>query len=147
MIPLLARGARASILLDGPMGTELEARGLGVQGLVVDSHTPTGITVVLSKGNDRAILTHPGTIAELRSDRIDRGLLNDARHVHVSSYFLQAALRPDLPMLFDEVHARGATTSVDPNWDPPVTLGVRLVSVLSDDLQHVGQAAFVRGLL
>src|SRR4051794_12264478 len=36
---------------------------------------------------------------------------------------------------------------VDPRWDPPVTLGVRLVSVLSDDLQHVGQAAFLRGLL
>jgi uncharacterized damage-inducible protein DinB len=36
---------------------------------------------------------------------------------------------------------------VDTRWDPPVTLGVRLVSVLSDDLQHVGQAAYVRGLL
>jgi uncharacterized damage-inducible protein DinB len=36
---------------------------------------------------------------------------------------------------------------VDDRWDPPVTLGVRLVSVISDDLQHVGQAAFVRGLL
>ncbi|MFH8221852.1 DinB family protein [Streptomyces sp. NPDC018057] len=36
---------------------------------------------------------------------------------------------------------------VDERWDPPVTLGVRLVSVLSDDLQHVGQAAYVKGLL
>ncbi|KOX43168.1 mycothiol transferase [Streptomyces sp. NRRL F-7442] len=36
---------------------------------------------------------------------------------------------------------------VDDNWDPPVTLAVRLVSVLSDDLQHVGQAAYVRGLV
>ena len=36
---------------------------------------------------------------------------------------------------------------VDTSWDPPVTLGVRLVSVLSDDLQHLGQAAYVRGLL
>ncbi|CAL9600670.1 hypothetical protein SUDANB6_05444 [Streptomyces sp. enrichment culture] len=36
---------------------------------------------------------------------------------------------------------------VDENWDPPVTLGVRLVSVLSDDLQHAGQAAYLRGLL
>lgn len=35
---------------------------------------------------------------------------------------------------------------VDDAWDPPVTLGVRLVSVLSDDLQHVGQAAYLRGL-
>ena len=36
---------------------------------------------------------------------------------------------------------------VDESWSPPVTLGVRLISVLADDLQHVGQAAFVRGLL
>ena len=36
---------------------------------------------------------------------------------------------------------------VDRRWDPPVTLGVRLVSVVSDDLQHAGQAAYVRGLL
>lgn len=36
---------------------------------------------------------------------------------------------------------------VDPSYRPPVTLAVRLVSIVSDDLQHVGQAAFVRGLL
>ena len=36
---------------------------------------------------------------------------------------------------------------VDERWDPPVTLGVRLVSVISDDLQHAGQAAFIRGVL
>jgi uncharacterized damage-inducible protein DinB len=36
---------------------------------------------------------------------------------------------------------------VDPNWNPPVTLGVRLISVLNDDTQHVGQAAYVRGIM
>lgn len=36
---------------------------------------------------------------------------------------------------------------VDDNWDPPVTLGVRLMSVYSDDTQHAGQAAYVRGLV
>lgn len=36
---------------------------------------------------------------------------------------------------------------VDKRWDPPVTLGVRLVSVVNDDVQHAGQAAYVRGLL
>ncbi len=36
---------------------------------------------------------------------------------------------------------------VDAQWDPPVTLDVRLMSVVSDDLQHIGQAAYVRGLL
>lgn len=59
---------------------------------------------------------------------------------------------------FDAVHAQ--TTAyiaglsetefdriVDTRWDPPVTLAARLVSVISDDLQHVGQAAFIHGLL
>jgi uncharacterized damage-inducible protein DinB len=36
---------------------------------------------------------------------------------------------------------------VDKAWDPPVTLGVRLVSVISDDLQHAGQAAYLRGII
>ena len=36
---------------------------------------------------------------------------------------------------------------VDTNWDPPVTLAVRLVSVISDDLQHAGQAAYLRGMI
>jgi hypothetical protein len=36
---------------------------------------------------------------------------------------------------------------VDERWDPPVTLAVRLASVLSDDLQHAGQASYVRGLI
>ncbi|SFE61051.1 Protein of unknown function [Actinacidiphila alni] len=59
---------------------------------------------------------------------------------------------------YDAVHestlryVRGLTDAdldrvVDKRWDPPVTLGVRLVSVVSDDLQHAGQAAFLRGVL
>ncbi|WP_327380396.1 mycothiol transferase [Streptomyces sp. NBC_01212] len=59
---------------------------------------------------------------------------------------------------FDAVHeqtlafvrgldGRSLDRVVDDAWSPPVTLGVRLVSVISDDLQHAGQAAFVRGAL
>ena len=49
-------------------------------------------------------------------------------------------------------YVRGLTQAdldrvVDERWDPPVTLGVRLVSVIDDDLEHAGQAAFVRGVL
>lgn len=36
---------------------------------------------------------------------------------------------------------------IDESWNPPVTLGVRLVSVIGDDMQHVGQASYVRGIL
>ena len=46
----------------------------------------------------------------------------------------------------DAVVAAGLDRIVDERWDPPVTAGVRLVSVLEDTLQHVGQAAYVRGL-
>jgi uncharacterized damage-inducible protein DinB len=36
---------------------------------------------------------------------------------------------------------------IDDSWDPPVTMSIRLVSIIADDLQHVGQAAYVRGVL
>ena len=36
---------------------------------------------------------------------------------------------------------------VDESWDPPVSLGVRIVSVINDNTQHAGQAAFVRGIV
>jgi sugar/nucleoside kinase (ribokinase family) len=100
------------------LGDELERRGVEVSGLVVDAARPTGVTVVLARPDDRAILTHAGTIADLRIDLIDRARLERARHVHVSSYFLQKSLAPELPALFGRVRAGGATTSVDPNWDP-----------------------------
>lgn len=73
-----------------------------------------------------------------------------------------ASVRPaspsDLVDYYEAVHARtvdylgGLSPAdldrvVDERWDPPVTLGVRLASILSDDLQHAGQAAYVRGLL
>ena len=97
---------------------ELERRGVDVGGLVVDETRPTGVTVVLARPNDRAILTHAGTIAALRTELIDPARFERARHVHVSSYFLQERLAPELPALFERVRADGATTSVDPNWDP-----------------------------
>lgn len=46
-----------------------------------------------------------------------------------------------------QVAAADLAEVVDESWDPPVTLGVRLVSVTADCWQHVGQAAYVRGLL
>jgi uncharacterized damage-inducible protein DinB len=36
---------------------------------------------------------------------------------------------------------------IDASWDPPVTVAIRLVSVIADDMQHVGQAAYVRGVV
>ena len=49
--------------------------------------------------------------------------------------------------LLDSITADDLDRVVDERWDPPVTLGVRLVSVADDDIQHAGQAAYARGLL
>ena len=96
----------------------LEKHGVDTGGCTIDPDRPTGISVVLSRGDDRSILTSMGTIAELRGASVDPDLLASARHVHVSSFFLQRRLRRDLPSLFDRAHRTGASTSVDPNWDP-----------------------------
>lgn len=58
----------------------------------------------------------------------------DAVHIHTVSY-VQGLTSDD----YKEI--------VDKRWDPPVTLGVRLISVISDNMQHAGQAAYIRGLL
>lgn len=72
-----------------------------------------------------------------------------------------AKVRAEATLLLDyhsAVHERTATflatlsdgdldRVVAEDWDPPVTLGVRLVSVLTDDLQHAGQAGYLRGLI
>lgn len=96
----------------------LDAAGVDTGALAVDEATPTGVTVVLAGDGDRAILTAPGTIPGLRAELIDPAMLARARHVHVSSYYLQTMLSPALPGLFDRAHDGGATTSIDPNWDP-----------------------------
>lgn len=46
----------------------------------------------------------------------------------------------------DTLTAEDLDRVIDENWDPPVTLAVRLISVVSDDLQHIGQAAYIRGV-
>ncbi len=48
--------------------------------------------------------------------------------------------------MLEDVVAADLDRVVDRRWDPPVTLGVRLVSIADDCLQHAGQAAYVRGL-
>jgi hypothetical protein len=73
-----------------------------------------------------------------------------------------AAVRPERPSVLTDylaaVHARSLSflrtlspddldRIVDRRWDPPVTLGVRLVSVADDGLQHVGQANYLRGIV
>jgi len=78
----------------------------------------TGLTVILHHENWRNILTYAGTIAELTWDDLDLDYLADSRHFHLSSYYLQRALRPQIGELFQYFKSKGLTISLDPNDDP-----------------------------
>jgi sugar/nucleoside kinase (ribokinase family) len=116
------RTGLAAVVGDDPFGRfmleALAEHGVETRGIIVERDRPTGLSVVLASGEDRAILTSLGAIADLRSELVQPDLIASARHVHVSSYYLERGLRSDLPELFDTAHRAGATTSIDPNWDP-----------------------------
>lgn len=97
---------------------EMSRRGVDVRHIVVRAGGQTGLSVILNNGDDRAILTHPGLIAELQASDLPDDLLHRSRHLHVASYFLQTRLQPDLPSLFQRAHAIGLATSLDTNYDP-----------------------------
>lgn len=96
----------------------LQERGVDTSGVIVDTTLRTGVTVVLARAEDRAILTFPGAIAAMTAGHLAADLLARARHVHVSSFFLQRELAPGLPGLLESARDGGTTTSIDPNWDP-----------------------------
>lgn len=78
----------------------------------------TGLTVILSHADARNILTYPGVMFDLCFDDLSLEYLTDARHFHLSSFFLHRALLPQMPRLFESMKAVGLTTSLDLNDDP-----------------------------
>lgn len=98
---------------------QLTAAGVDTAPVLVKPGQATGMTVALSRGSDRAIITAVGAMTSLTAADVPRAVLRRARHLHVSSYFLmEDSLGPGLAELLAEAQASGATTSLDTNWDP-----------------------------
>ena len=117
------RVAFHGVVGDDPFGRfmleELATREVDVTSCVVDPDLPTGATVILTDGTDRAILTAIGATAALDVRTVPRGLVDRARHLHAGGYYLYGpAARVGLPGLFETARASGVTTSFDTNWDP-----------------------------
>lgn len=90
----------------------------------------TGVTVILPAGTKRYILTYPGTMTEMRYEDLDLNYILNARHFHVSSYFLHRALRPKIATLFQKAKEAGLTTSLDTNDDPEGSWAEDVLEVL-----------------
>jgi sugar/nucleoside kinase (ribokinase family) len=137
---LAALGAKVgfqSRIGDDPLGQialeRLKESGVDISRVRQTAPTQTGLTVILRHEAWRNILTYSGTIAELSWDDLDLNYLADARHFHLSSYFLQKALRPRVGELFQHLKSKGLTISLDTNDDPDD----QWQAGLQDVLKHV----------
>jgi sugar/nucleoside kinase (ribokinase family) len=129
-------GLRVSIL--GRVGADrfgevalgrLQACGVDTHHVIVDPSLKTGLGVALCRGNDRAILTYPGSLDAIQPQDVSEDWLASARHLHHGSYFLQSRLRPAIPALFARARRLGLTISLDTNWDPEEKWGPELSQV------------------
>ena len=115
----------------GKMALErLAAAGVETTRVRQGGKTPTGLTVILAYPVHRHILTYPGTMFEMQYSDIDMNYVLQARHLHLSSYFLHRALRPRILELFRQAKEKGLSTSLDTNDDPENKWGSDLLQVL-----------------
>jgi sugar/nucleoside kinase (ribokinase family) len=98
--------------------TELGRAGVDLSRSVPVRNDQTGVTVHLQHARDRHMLTYGGATFQLAFQNLDLDYLADARHFHMSSYYLQRALTPRIPELFAKLKQAGLTISLDPNDDP-----------------------------
>lgn len=116
------RVAFAGVVGDDALGRfmldAMADHGIDVSACVVDPHLPTGATVIMSSGSQRAMLTAVGAIGALDVDTVPSSLIARARHLHLGAFYLQDRSRDRLPAFFAAARERGLTTSFDTNWDP-----------------------------
>ena len=110
---------------------QLAAAGVDVSLVRTDPSSQTGLTVSIT-ARDRALVTHPGAMEDLRADDVADSVLARFRHLHVAAYFLQRGLKPGLPSLFRRARALGLTTSFDPGHDPYDEWGDEIRDVFRD---------------
>jgi sugar/nucleoside kinase (ribokinase family) len=110
----------------------MRARGIDLDHALVDPAVKTGVTVAITSPTDRALVSFLGSIASLTENEVPRDLFPGAAHLHVSSYYLQAGLRPGVRTLFREARAAGLTTSLDPGFDPSEKWEPDLLETLAD---------------
>lgn len=98
--------------------SSLHDKGVGTSSVLLKNDEATGLTVVMNYSDDRANVTYPGAMLHFGLKDINPDVLVEARHVHISSIFLQPQLLRDLPEILKLAKAQGCTVSLDTQWDP-----------------------------
>ncbi len=96
----------------------LKSKNVNTGLIVIDERLKTGATIVLNYDEDRAMVTHPGAMEHLTLQDIKSEDLQKAKHMHVSSLFLQPKIKENIIEIFQLAKENGLTTSLDTQWDP-----------------------------
>ena len=98
--------------------TSLEKRGVDTSNLIEVSSAATGLTAILNYDEDRANVTYPGAMSIMGLKDIRPEAIAEAKHVHISSVFMQETLHKDIYEIVKLVKDQGATLSMDLQFDP-----------------------------
>jgi len=96
----------------------LKAAGVDTRYIEVDDELRTGVTAHLVQGDDRAMLTHMGSLNALTRDDVRDEILASARHLHYGSLYLQTGLLPHWVEILQRAKRLGLSVSLDTNYDP-----------------------------
>jgi sugar/nucleoside kinase (ribokinase family) len=96
----------------------LQNKQIDTKAIIRSTDKKTGATIVLNYDDDRAMVTYPGAMEDLRVSEVKDHHLESAGHLHVSSVFLQPEIQKEIVSLFTRAKQKGMTTSLDVQWDP-----------------------------
>lgn len=101
--------------------SSLRQKNVDTRWLIHTDDYATGATIVLNYDEDRANVTYQGAMDHMGLDNINKDIFNGVRHIHISSIFMQSALKRDLMQILRLAAEAGVTTSLDTQWDPAET--------------------------
>ena len=96
----------------------LQKKQVDTDAIILSSDKKTGATIILNYDDDRAMVTYPGAMEDLSVSEVKDHHLESARHLHVSSVFLQPKIQKEVITLFSRAKQKGMSTSLDIQWDP-----------------------------
>lgn len=98
--------------------SSLRAKGVDTRYLIRQNQYATGATICMSYDEDRANLTYQGAMDYMSLADINPEVFTAAKHIHISSIFMQSGVKRDLMKILEICRAKGVTTSLDTQWDP-----------------------------
>ena len=108
----------------------LKRQQVDISHIIRDKKGKTGICVSLSFPDNYAMASYPGVRETMSIADVDFDYIKSARHLHMSSYYLQPMMIPGCPELFRTAKENGLSTSLDPDSDSTNTWSDNIFQVL-----------------